>query len=555
MASAALPNPVLDLLQERTAPQSSADTSRLAALVLIIGAAVLRILYLVAWCPFDLSPDEAHYWEWSRRLDWSYYSKGPLVAWIVRLSCELLGPWSQAVVGSPMLAVRVPAVLFGSLTLGSLYMLAARTFRSEGWGLAVVAIALTWPILGIGSILMTIDAPFVCLWGWTLVAVRAATFDRVGWAWPVAGILLALGCLAKHTMVLWIPSYVLFLWFTPAHRPLLRSAGFWSMAAIAGLGCIPIVLWNMTHGWVMLLHAGLHSGFDRPASQIQWAGPFVYVGTQFCVLLGLWFWCWVRAAIQYRPSAESNPELRYLWFLSVPTFVFFGLFSFKNGGGGANWPLAAYLSGMVLCAWRMKCEWELPRPTYVRVTKGIVVAFCILGLGLTVLAHDMRPIRPLLAPFLAPPSERQTMPMRRLDPTCRLEGWRTLAAAVGEVRDELRSQGIEPVLAGASWFIPAEIAFGLPDHPDVFSVGTALGDRDSQYDLWRPNPIADEQAFRGRTFVLAGSGPIQWQDAFDSVEQVRFVAHCDRGHVLNSWNLWIGRGFRGFRARRAAARD
>ena len=25
-----------------------------------------------------------HYWDWSRHLDWSYYSKGPLVAWLIR---------------------------------------------------------------------------------------------------------------------------------------------------------------------------------------------------------------------------------------------------------------------------------------------------------------------------------------------------------------------------------------------------------------------------------------------------------------------------------------
>ena len=39
----------------------------------------------------ELSPDEAHYWEWSRRLDWSYYSKGPFVAYLIALSTALGG--------------------------------------------------------------------------------------------------------------------------------------------------------------------------------------------------------------------------------------------------------------------------------------------------------------------------------------------------------------------------------------------------------------------------------------------------------------------------------
>ena len=73
---------------------------RLAAAFLILGAALLRLVYLANDCPLDLAPDEAHYWDWSRHLDWSYYSKGPLVAWIIRLSCWLFGPLSEHLTGS-----------------------------------------------------------------------------------------------------------------------------------------------------------------------------------------------------------------------------------------------------------------------------------------------------------------------------------------------------------------------------------------------------------------------------------------------------------------------
>src|SRR5205809_665616 len=85
--------------------------SRAAAVGLILLAAVLRFLYLALDCRLDLSPDEAHYWDWSRHLDWSYYSKGPLVAWLIWLSRELFGPTSVALTGSEMLAVRLPAVV------------------------------------------------------------------------------------------------------------------------------------------------------------------------------------------------------------------------------------------------------------------------------------------------------------------------------------------------------------------------------------------------------------------------------------------------------------
>src|SRR5437660_10862277 len=104
---------------------------RLAAALLILGAALLRLLYLACDCPLDLAPDEAHYWDWSRHLDWSYYSKGPLVALLIRAACALAGPWSRSLMGSEMLAVRLPAVLCGSLLLASMYVLTRQVFRRE----------------------------------------------------------------------------------------------------------------------------------------------------------------------------------------------------------------------------------------------------------------------------------------------------------------------------------------------------------------------------------------------------------------------------------------
>src|SRR6476469_5270700 len=89
----------------------------LVAALVILTSAALSLAYIWVRCPLDLAPDEAHYWEWSRQLDWSYYSKGPLVAWIIRGSCELIGPWSEAHTGSLMFAVRLPAVICGTLLL------------------------------------------------------------------------------------------------------------------------------------------------------------------------------------------------------------------------------------------------------------------------------------------------------------------------------------------------------------------------------------------------------------------------------------------------------
>src|SRR5262245_47885710 len=191
---------------------------RVLAALLIGGAAALHVSYLADDCPLDLAPDEAHYWDWSRHLDWSYYSKGPLVAYLIRASVAVTGPWFETFSGTEMPAVRLPAVLCGSLLLASLYVLTVQVYRRERLAVAVVALSLTVPLFTVGSSLMTIDSPYTCCWGWALVLGYQALFRGSRGAWPVLGLVAGLGILAKYTMILWLLSVTLFLLTSAEHR-------------------------------------------------------------------------------------------------------------------------------------------------------------------------------------------------------------------------------------------------------------------------------------------------------------------------------------------------
>jgi hypothetical protein len=509
-----------------------------AALTMIVAAAALRLVYLTWFCPLDLAPDEAYYWDWSRHLDWSYHSKGPLVAWLIRLSCELLG--------DTMLAVRLPAVLCGSVLLVGLYALTREIHQSDKLAWVVIAVVLTFPIIAAGSTLMTIDAPFACAWMWALVFGHRAVFRQSLWAWPVAGVFVLLGLLAKHTMVLWVPSFALFLLTTPTLAPHLKKPGFWIMASIGALAGVPMLAWNAVHDWVMLKHTQSHFGLDEDML-IHWLGPLHFLGTQFAVLLGFWFVVWARAMWHYRPTREAQPELRFLWWMSAPTFVFFGFFAVKNGGGEANWPLAGYLSGTVLVAGLLAAEWMRPVPWYHQPFKGGTIAFAALGLLLSVMIHEPVHLQPVLLHLAGPASEQYPMPIRRVDPTSRLRGWRCLAAEVDRVRAELKTREIEPVLAAERWTQAAELGFYCDGQPAVFCLGCLLRDRDSQYDIWRPNPCADAADFHGRTFLLVGMDLHRLRPAFESLEPARAIRYQENGCPIAEWNIVVAYGFRGWR--------
>ena len=512
--------------------------------LLILGTAGGRLAYLISGNALDLAPDEAHYWDWSRHLDWSYYSKGPLIAWLIRGSCILFGGLSLHLVGTEALAVRLPAIVFGSLLLTGMYVLTARIFRREGLALAVVALALTVPVIHVGAILMTIDAPFTCCWCWALVAVHEAVLVGRRWAWPTLGLLIGLGILAKYTMVLFVPLLACFLWQTRGWQAVWRLRGFWVMGLIATLCCLPIILWNAQHGWVTLRHTQGHAGLQSRTA-IHWLGPLTFLGGQFALLLGYWLIVWAAAAWAHRPWRETKPEMLFLWWLSAPIFAFFMAFSLKNGGGEPNWPIPAYLGGMVLAAgWlanSLKAASLWPR----RMILGIIGAICGLGILTSLLVHRSDLLTPMLARIAGPETEQHPLPMRRFDPTARLKGWRTLAAAIDKLRGQLEARGLAPVLAASSWSIPGELGFYCQGQPTVYCLGPLLGERHSQYDLWRPNPVDDARQFQNDSFILVGISAEAALTWFDQVESSTLVVHQDQGHAVAAWAVTVARGYRG----------
>lgn len=503
--------------------------------VLIAAFALLNGLYLLV-SPLDLSPDEAHYWDWSRRLDWSYYSKGPIIAWLIRASCELFG--------TTAVAVRLPAVFCNALTLIAFHQLVRRTLNDR-IALAALAFVVVLPPVSAGAILSTIDAPFLCCWSWALLCVHRAVFDGNAWNWTAAGGFVALGTMTKYTMLAFPALVGLYLLLAGQAR---SGRGFRRMTAIGLLGLLPILHWNATHDWLGVRHlfgqAGLATG---PKIGFKPFGPLDYLGGQFAFLAGYWFCAFAAGAWTYRRS--RCPQMAFLWWFSVPVVLALVPFSLRVKVQ-PNWPAAAYLAGFPLAVVWVFDQLRSESRTY-RVAAGACLAFGItVCASLSVLTRFPQLALPILAQHAAEPTDDRLAPVRNLDPTARLRGWKHLAAAVDELRERVwREDGEDPRIATMTWTVPGELGFYCAGHPTVHSFGPALSDRFSQYDIWRPNPLADAQDFRGCTFVYVGEKIPEGEEAFDRYDGPFRVEYRENGVTVGGWKLWIARGYRGFRNR------
>src|SRR5690606_4041263 len=106
-------------------------TAWLSALIAVLcGLLAIRIVALT-FNATDLFFDEAQYWSWSLEPAFGYYSKPPLIAWMIWAATE--------VCGHSELCIRLPSPLIHSATALVIYGVAARLYdRRVGFWSAVV---------------------------------------------------------------------------------------------------------------------------------------------------------------------------------------------------------------------------------------------------------------------------------------------------------------------------------------------------------------------------------------------------------------------------------
>ena len=72
----------------------------------------LRIYYL-SLEPFGLFFDEGQYWFWSKNLDWGYYSKPPVVTWMIYATTSVCGDSESCIrLSSPILHSLTAIIIY-----------------------------------------------------------------------------------------------------------------------------------------------------------------------------------------------------------------------------------------------------------------------------------------------------------------------------------------------------------------------------------------------------------------------------------------------------------
>ena len=98
---------------QRDARSTTAEERSLRMTLLVLFALTAVRLVWLRVGGLDLYPDEAQYWLWSLTPDWGYFSKPPLIAWVIHATTTLLGDDEAAIrLASPLFHFGTALVIY-----------------------------------------------------------------------------------------------------------------------------------------------------------------------------------------------------------------------------------------------------------------------------------------------------------------------------------------------------------------------------------------------------------------------------------------------------------
>lgn len=336
----------------------------------------------------SLFVDEAQYWDWSRHLAWGYYSKPPVLPFLIKVSA--------AVGGDGAAGVRwLVQALWGVIPL-ILWRLGFEMQRDTqtplnsphavgAWAAALATATLVFGVLGQVA---TTDGPLIFCWVlqmWLLwrALQEPASLTR----WLSVGMVLALGVLSKYTMAASLATWLVLLLRQPQWLVL---RGMVLAGLLAVLCWLPHLAWNQAHDWPTLKHTADLLAGAAPSDEsklVLWseraleylAGQLLIAGP--VVLFMAWRGFKQRATSAHASSTSAHELVSWAWHFSWPLWLVGG-WQALQGNAQVNWPAPALMGACLVLAWWMASRpsaWSWRGPVAVVLVSSLLSTVISLG--------------------------------------------------------------------------------------------------------------------------------------------------------------------------------
>ena len=423
----------------------------LLAILIHIMVSILRCSYAV-YGPLRLQGDEAQFWAWSKHLDWSYYSKPPLIAY-----CNYI---TQQWFGHSELSVKINAILCGMLIGWITYLFTYKVYQSHLKAYWASMLVLVMPFYVEISFFYSTDSILLLFWLLSAYFYWQASTTNKWQYWLALGLCIGIGSLGKYAMLFFIVTLLLYL--LSKERKQLSNPALYAALSLSFTIFIPVVIWNMNHQFIGYQHlehlSGLHDTQYSPLKKI--ANVVRFIGGQLALVSPLFVG-------MYYKMFKKNWHQRITQYFFIPMFFIWIIFIIvsliKKHEADINWTMFVYAGlPILLASYIVDYHKE-------RVAKVLfAITFLLLSLVSTI-------------PTWNSLFSKKVLPVKS-DPTTCLVNWKNAANDVNEVYQKC-SNPQKTFLFTDDYMLASELMFYLYPNNQIYFFNN--GSRMCEYQLWK----------------------------------------------------------------------
>ena len=154
---------------------------------------------------FDFFGDEAQYWIWSQQIDLGYYSKPPLLAWLISLISLIFGDSFQS-----LKLIPIFMYVFNSYLI---YLILIKIYKNREEAILGSCTFFLIPAVTVSSFLISTDVVLIFFWSLSLLFILKIREQPNFYNFFLLGIFLGLAFLAKYAAIYFLISFILILFF------------------------------------------------------------------------------------------------------------------------------------------------------------------------------------------------------------------------------------------------------------------------------------------------------------------------------------------------------
>lgn len=476
---------------------------------------IIKIIFI--YSGHDLFSEESQYWLWSRHLDWSYYSKPPLIAWINFLTETLFGHSDHV--------IRFTALGFGLATIAVLYQVAIELFENIRVALIATIILSVSPYFILASTFFTTDTLLLFFWSLTFYLFLKGLKSKSLTIWLWVGVSFGLGCLSKYTMIFFILILLTPFFFLQIPSKSTYIKQLVAMCVMATIMNVPVMWWNYSHGWITIKHVntlalGENNNFDLGQS-LKYVGEFI--GGVIVINSPFYFIMFLKGYLQNHKLFNHlvKQKIALLTFPVIGTILFFLALSISDPVE-VNWPSMAYL------------------------TLPLAMAYFVISNGYWRLFVYSSTLTGVLLLLLLFPRVQDKVGLSQIipiefDSMMRMAGWRELSERVSQIKNVYNEDECVFILS-PNYHIASAVSFYMNTDQVVC---IEFNRRKNQFDLWKGINQYENTCCYG-IYISDQIIPPSITQAFEYEIILENVPIHYRGHLVRNFNIYVLKNFSGW---------